>query len=148
MTFYGLPKDFGLSFTPDLTVAFPHFPGPNAPETLREHQAELSFLAGEIVLNAILDSERGAILVAGIAESKPLGRPARFAESAAVLNEAHFALKLKLQGLQQVSARHLPPRERRPRPPPARSRRRCSLTPRLGSMAFAAPGRRIPVNRS
>ena len=71
LTFYGLPEDFGLSFTPDLTVAFPHFPGPKAPQTLREHQAELSRLAGEIVLHAILDSERGAILVARIAESKP-----------------------------------------------------------------------------
>jgi len=113
MTFYGLPKDFFGGFIPDFTVTFPHFPGPEAPQVWREHQGELSRLAGDIVLKSILEGERGAVLMAGIAESKPLGRPARFVESAAAMNEdSHLALKLKLQGLERRVRALQPPRQR------------------------------------
>lgn len=113
MTFYGLPKDFFGGFIPDFTVTFPHFPGPKAPQVWREHQAELTRLAGDIVLHSILESERGAVLMTGISESKPLGRPARFVESAAALNDdSHLALKLKLQGLQHRVRPLQPPRHR------------------------------------
>lgn len=113
MTFFGLPKDFLSGFAPDLTVAFPRFPGPNAPASLREHQAELTRMMGDLVLHALLESDKAAILMAGLAESKPLGRPARFVESAAVLNDDyHLALKLKVQGLQQRVRALQPPRRR------------------------------------
>jgi CubicO group peptidase (beta-lactamase class C family) len=46
-----------------------------------------------------MDNEQGAILLAGLAEFKPFGHPARFVDSATVLNDdRHLALKLKLQG--------------------------------------------------
>jgi CubicO group peptidase (beta-lactamase class C family) len=113
MTFFGLPKDFLSGFAPDLTVAFPHFPGPNAPASWREHQAELTRSTGDLVLHALLESDKAAVLMAGLAESKPLGRPARFVESAAVLNDDyHLALKLKVQGLQQRVRPLQPPRQR------------------------------------
>jgi CubicO group peptidase (beta-lactamase class C family) len=113
MTFFGLPKDFLSGFAPDLTVAFPHFPGPNAPASWREHQAELTRSTGDLVLHALLESDKAAILMAGLAESKPLGRPARFVESAAVLNDDyHLALKLKVQGLQHRVCPLQPPRQR------------------------------------
>ncbi len=116
LTFYGLPKQLPTSYTPDLTVALPYFPGAKAPAVLQEHQAEVFRLANEILPHAVLDSEKGALLLAGLAEFKPLGRPARFVESAAALNDDHhLALKLKLQGLQQ-RVRPLQPPRRRERP--------------------------------
>ena len=101
-----------------------------------------------------MDSEKAAILIAGLAEFKPLGRPARFVESAAVLNDDyHLALKLKLQGWQQShslpqapasprSAGHGPPRRIACR---GRHESRCQ-GPR--STNSAGPGRRIRANRS
>jgi CubicO group peptidase (beta-lactamase class C family) len=113
LTFYGLPKGIPSSYIPDLTVAFPHFPGPNAPVVLQEHQAEISRLANDLLIRTVMDSQNGAVLVAGLAEFKPLGRPARFIESATVLNDDyHLALKLKLQGLQQRVRTLQPPRRR------------------------------------
>lgn len=113
MTFYGLPKDFLGGFVPDFTVTLPHFPGPKAPPVWSEHQDELGRLVGDGALKSILESERGAILMAGIAESKPLGHAARFVESVAVMNDdSHLALKLKLQGLDQRIRPLEPPRQR------------------------------------
>ena len=116
LTFYGLPKQIPTSFSPDLTVAFPNFPGPRAPAVVVEHEAEIIRLANDMVVKAVLDNEKGAILVAGVTEAKPLGRPARYIESAAVMNDDyHLALKLKMQGL-QGKVRHLRPPRRRDRP--------------------------------
>ena len=54
-------------------------------------------------------------MLAGLAEFKPLGRAARFVESAAVLNDdCHLALKRKVQGLQQRVRPLQPPRRRDP----------------------------------
>jgi CubicO group peptidase (beta-lactamase class C family) len=111
LSLYGLPKALPTSFAPDLTVAFPKFPGPQAPPALKEHQAELTRLASDMVVRAVLDSEKGAILVAGLVEAKPLGRPAKYVESTAVMNDDyHLALKLKLQGMQDKVRRLRPPR--------------------------------------
>ena len=115
LTFYGLPKELPTSFAPDLTVAFPKFPGPQAPAAVKEHQAELIRLASDMVVRAVLDSEKGAILVAGLVEAKSLGRPARYVESMAVMNDDyHLALKLKVQGLQDKVRRLRAPRRRDP----------------------------------
>lgn len=116
LTFYGLPQGLPTEYSPDLTIALPHFPGPKAPAVLQEHQAEVLALANKLLPHSVLDSEHGAILLAGLAEFKPLGRAARFVDSAAVLHEDdHLALKLKLQGL-QARVRPLEPPRRRDRP--------------------------------
>ncbi len=115
LTFYGMPKDISPSYVPDLTIAFPHFPGPKAPVALQEHQAEVLRLANDMLPRTVMDNEQGAILIAGLAEFPPLGRPARFVESATVLNDDyHLALKLKVQGLQQRVRTLQPPRRREP----------------------------------
>lgn len=118
LTFYGLPKQIPNSYTPDLTIALPHFPGPKAPVTVQEHQAEVLRLAKDMLVPTVISSEKGAILIAGLAEFKPLGRLARFVESAAVLNDDyHLALKLKLQRLQPRVRTLQRPRRRDPPAP-------------------------------
>lgn len=113
LTFYGLPKEFHSSYTPDLTVVLPNFPGPDAPPALQEHQAEAIRLVNDMLPRMVIGSQEGAVLIAGLTEFKPLGRPARFVESAAVLDDDyHLALKLKLQGLQQRIRALQPPRRR------------------------------------
>jgi CubicO group peptidase (beta-lactamase class C family) len=100
LTFYARPKNFLLYFAPGLSISLPYVPGPITPGVWNEHEIELSRLSGELLGRAINDSEAGVILLAGLAEAKPLGRPARHVDSAAVRNEdIHLALKLKLQGL-------------------------------------------------
>jgi CubicO group peptidase (beta-lactamase class C family) len=114
-TFFALPPDFLSSGTPDLTITSPHFPGPQAPVTWQEQRAEVTRLAGDMMLRALLDSEKAAILAAGLFEAKPLGRPATFVESPATLNgEYQLALKLKLQGLQDRVRPLHPPSHRDP----------------------------------
>ncbi|MCM2369502.1 serine hydrolase domain-containing protein [Aporhodopirellula aestuarii] len=113
LTFYGLPTQLLGAFAADLTVAFPNFPGPDAPAVLHEHESEIVHLANKILVRAVLGSEQGAILVAGLTESEPLGRPARYIESTTVQNDdCHLALKLKLQELQGETRRLRPPRHR------------------------------------
>lgn len=110
-TFYALPKQLPSSFSPDLTVTFPNFPGPEAPAVLQEHEAEIVRLANDVLVRTVLGSEQGAILVAGLTEAEPLGRPAKYIESTAVQNDyCHLALKLKLQGLQDKVRPLRPPR--------------------------------------
>ncbi|MFV2067281.1 MAG: serine hydrolase domain-containing protein [Pirellulales bacterium] len=112
-TFYCLPKQLPTSFSPDLTVAFPNFPGPDAPVVLNEHDAEILRLANDVLVRAVLGSEQGAVLVAGLTEAKPLGRPAKHVESTSVRNgDCHLALKLKLQGLQDKVRPLRPPQHR------------------------------------
>jgi CubicO group peptidase (beta-lactamase class C family) len=99
-TFFALPQKIEPRFVPDLTVTLPKFPGPDAPPAWAEHQIEFDRAGKELLTRGLIDSEQGAILVAGISESKPLGRPKRFVESTLVANsDYHLALKLKLQGL-------------------------------------------------
>ncbi|MBM3860003.1 MAG: beta-lactamase family protein [Verrucomicrobia bacterium] len=125
LTFYGLPNNFMGGYVPDLTASLPHFPGTNAPPVVREHQAELIRMATDVMQRAVLESEKGAILIAGLTEAKPLGRPARFIESCAVMNDDyHLALKLKMQGLEKQIRPLQPPRRR---DPPAAALRSGSL---------------------
>ena len=115
LTFYRLPEKLPISYAPDLTVAFPNFPGPKAPAVVKEHEAEVIRFASEMVVPAVLDSEKSAILVAGLVEAERLGRPARYVESTAVMSDDyHLALKLKLQGLQDEVRQLQPPRRRDP----------------------------------
>ena len=112
-TFYALPKQLPSSFSPDLTVAFPNFPGPKAPAVLQEHEAEIVRLANDVLVRTVLGSEQGAILVAGLTEAEPQGRSAKYIESTTVQNDdCHLALKLKLQGLQDKVRPLRPPRHR------------------------------------
>ncbi len=100
MTFFALPQKIENGFVPDLSVVFPNFPGRNSPPAWAEHQAEFDRTSRELLTRGLIDSEKGASLIAGIAESKPLGRPKRFAESTSVANDAcHLALKLKVLSL-------------------------------------------------
>jgi len=113
LTFYALPKSLPLHGAPEVSIVLPPAPGTLSPEVWREHHAELSGTIKDLVLRSILDSQSGAVLAGGLAEWKPLGRPARAVESAAVLDEDyHLALKLKLQGLHKQVRAIAPPRRR------------------------------------
>ena len=71
-----------------------------------------------LLFKAVNDDEAGIVLFAGLAGAKPLGRPALTTESMAVLNEdLHFALKRKLQGLEN-KLRALKPARKRATPAP------------------------------
>ena len=103
LTFY-VPDLKRLSSFPSLSVELNVSLGKSASPTVeqiyREHQSELNQFSTKLFGRMISDSEAGAILVAGLMESQPLGRPARSVESCQVLNDDyHLALKLKLQGL-------------------------------------------------
>ena len=112
-TFYGLPANFVTSYVPDLTLALPHFPGPKAPAVVQEHAAEVLRLANDLVPRSVFNSQEAAILIAGLTEFEQLGRPARYVESAAVLDaDYHLALKLKIQGLESRVRPLKPPRHR------------------------------------
>ena len=99
-TFFAFPKKIVPGYVPDLTVKLPNFPGPDTPPAWAEHQFEFDRAGRDLLTQGLINSEQGAILMAGIAESKRLGRPKRFVESTTVVNaDYHLALKLKLQGL-------------------------------------------------
>lgn len=113
LTFYAIPPDLNISPAPDFSVEFPRFPGENLPVQWHEHQDEFTSLASKMLIRSIIDSEQSAILIAGIVEAKPLGRPARFVESASVMNDdIHLKLKLKRQGLSHKVKGLQPPRQR------------------------------------
>jgi len=113
LTFYAIPPNLVVSPPPDLSVEFPRFPGPNMPVQWQEHRGEITRLGSDMLIRSLIDNEQGAILLAGISEAKPLGHPARFVESASVLNDdIHLALKLKLQGPAHVVRGLKPPRPR------------------------------------
>lgn len=113
LTFFGFPKKLETTWTPDLTVQLPNFPGDDAPAAWREHTAEFDRAARELLFRGLVDSERGAILMAGIAEATELGRPRVFIEGTAVCNaERHLALRLKLAGLAGKPCPLKPPRRR------------------------------------
>lgn len=113
LTFFALPQNLSGNYSPDLTISFPNFPGPDAPAIIREHQAEITRQLSSSILGRVLDSEDGAILLAGLYEAQPLGRPARSIESVLVENDAiHLALKRKLLGLESRSQPLDPPRRR------------------------------------
>lgn len=96
-TFFALPEKIDPVGAPDLSIRFPNFPAEDTPPLLREFQSEIERGAKEMFARAILDSERGAILLSALYESEPLHRPRRFTESSQAINaEKHLALKIKL----------------------------------------------------
>ncbi len=100
LTFFARPKNFLMYFAPDLNVALPFSAGPITPGVWQEHQKELDQLSSKLLLRGINDSEAGAIMLAGLFESKRLGAPARFVDSTDVLNQDYqLALKLKVERL-------------------------------------------------
>ncbi len=118
LTFFALPQKIENGFLPDLTVQLPMFPGPGAPPTWKEHESEFDRFAKEFLTRGLIDSEQGAILVAGISESRPRGRPVQFVETTGVVNDDyHLALKLKMLDLRQRVRRLQPPRARIPAAP-------------------------------
>ena len=113
LTFYARPPDFFVYPAPQVAISFPDFPGPIRTQVWKEHETDIVGMLKNLLFGSINDSESGAILLAGLSESEPLGRPARFVDSVAVRNEDyHLALKLKLQGLQDQVRPLRPPRRR------------------------------------
>jgi CubicO group peptidase (beta-lactamase class C family) len=113
MTFYCRPPGFFLYRAPDLPDRLVFQPGPIPAGVWREHAAEIAATWADGGFQAMNDSEAGAILIAGLCESKPRGRRATPTETAAVLNDDfHLALKLKVQGLATQVRPLQPPRKR------------------------------------
>jgi CubicO group peptidase (beta-lactamase class C family) len=98
-TFFALPEKLDPEAGPDLTIKFPNFPGPKTPAAWTEHQSEFDRLGRDFLMRGLLEGEMGAILFAGLAESKPIGRPKKYSESTSVVNDQYqLALKLKVFG--------------------------------------------------
>jgi hypothetical protein len=120
LTLYALPTQQGntQAFVPDLTVHLPNFPGTEAPAAWREHQAEFDRASKDFLLRALIDNEQGAILVAGIAESRELGRSKKFHEWTSAVNaQYHLDLKLKrLDGNTRIKPLNPPRRRTSPAP--------------------------------
>lgn len=112
LTFYARPENFFVYPPPDVTVSFPQFPGPITEQVWSEHESESDRVLKDLLFRTINDSEVGAILMAGLAESESLGRPARYVDSVTVRNEDyHLALKLKVMGIQDRVRPLQPPRQ-------------------------------------
>lgn len=113
MTFYCRPPGFLFLFLPESAVSLPPLPGPIPSEVWLEHKEEFASLAKTQLFKGLNDCEGVAVLLAGLAGSKPLGRPALATESAAVNNDDyHLALRRKLHGLQGKVRALAPPRRR------------------------------------
>lgn len=109
MTVYCRPPTFLVYFPEGFPTTFPALPGPIDKTVWQEHEEELRAAASDAIFRKLNDSEEGAILIAGLTESKPLGRAPLSIETAAVRNDDfHLALKLKMLGLRE-SVRPLPP---------------------------------------
>lgn len=123
-TFFAIPPqlDSSKTFVPDLTVQLPHFPGPQAPKSWHEHQAEFDRSSKDLLIKSLMDREQGAILVAGIAETPELGRPKLFHEwTLSIHAQRHLDLKLKRMGIELPSPGLKPPRQRSVSAPVIRS---------------------------
>ncbi len=101
LTFFAPDKDSFVFFAPEVQISLPQAPASPTAEIWREHEGELSRHATDLLRRTFLDNQLNAVVLAGLAESKPLGRPARFVDSFDVLNQDfHLALKLKVLGLE------------------------------------------------
>ncbi|MBL8819217.1 MAG: beta-lactamase family protein [Planctomyces sp.] len=111
LTFFAIPENPEIDSAPDLRIEFPGYPGPNSAPRWEEHKAEFFRMGNDLLVRGLLESERGAIFVSGVMESKTLGRPARFTETAAVRNhDAHLRLKLRLLNKESTFQPLAPPR--------------------------------------
>ncbi len=108
LAFYARPKDFLAYLTP--SVPLPHLPGPIPAQVWQEHQEEIDQFFGRMLFS-LNDSEAGAILLAGLTESKAQGRAALPVETAQALHDDfQFRLKMKAQGLWGKARGLKPPR--------------------------------------
>jgi hypothetical protein len=115
LTLYCRPPGFLLFFFPPdgLPDALPQKTSGVAPAVWEEHRDELARLPRNLLFRAVNDSPEAVALLAGLAGMKPLGRPARTTETAAVLDrDFHLAVKLKAQGLAGRVRSLRPPRAR------------------------------------
>jgi CubicO group peptidase (beta-lactamase class C family) len=115
LTLYCRPPMFFLFFLPpdDIPAALPQKTSTIATEVWDEHRDELARLPRDLLFRAVNDNPEAVALLAGLAGMKPLGRPARATETAAVLDrDFHLAVKLKLQGLASRARTLQPPRMR------------------------------------
>jgi CubicO group peptidase (beta-lactamase class C family) len=119
LMFYCRPEGFLFVFPPESATHLSHVPGPIAPEVWSEHQAEFDRVSKDLFFRAVNDSEAFAILLGGLGGTKPLGRPARPVESAAVRHDEYqLALKLKVLGLEGKVKPLRAPRKRAGGPAP------------------------------
>jgi CubicO group peptidase (beta-lactamase class C family) len=113
LTLYARPPGFLVYFPTTITADVAPQPGPINENVWREHADEINRASTDAVFRNLNDSEIGATLIAGLSESKPLGRRATLLESAQVLNdEHHLRVKLKAQGLEAKVHPPAPPRKR------------------------------------
>jgi hypothetical protein len=84
MTFYCRPPGFFLyGPSTEILLGATYLPGPIAADVWREHTDEISLTLADNAFRALNDSEAGAVLIAGLSESKALGRRARSIDAAA-----------------------------------------------------------------
>ena len=113
MTFFCRPPGFLFVWPPEVEHKLPPQPGPIAAQIWKEHEEEVLQPLKQSILKELNDTETGAILMAGLYESRPLGHPAKYVESAQSLNNDYqLALKLKVTGLQMKVRPLQPPRKR------------------------------------
>ncbi len=97
-TYCDPPEGIGLDNT--MKVALPYPGKPHDPTAWTENEQRLSLDAGIVLRDALIETEKGAMLVASLYEMKPKGSAATVTESPEVLNDDYqLALKLKLAGL-------------------------------------------------
>jgi len=119
MTFYCRPPGFLFYLPAASPCPPPHQPGPIDAAVWGEHRDEIAGAAAQSWFDALNRTEAGAILIAGLTESTPLGRSPTATETAAALNEDyHLRLKLKVLGLAGKTRPLAPPRPRRQGPAP------------------------------
>jgi CubicO group peptidase (beta-lactamase class C family) len=100
-TFYARPRDWRPEFQPPPGVSIAYLPGsPIHPAVWAEQSPWFAARVGEEFVRGLLMEEEGAILTAGLAEMRPLGRKPRFTEQPDVLHDEHqLAIKRQLMGL-------------------------------------------------
>lgn len=135
LTFFCRPYGFLFYAPPDLRPDCPPQTAPVPPEVWDAHRQEISDTARDLLIRGFHDSEAGAILLAGLWEAQQRDRPASTTETAAALHEQyHLDLKLKVQGLAGKVRPLAPPRRqsapRRPLPPVGRRVGRTLRHPR------------------
>jgi len=114
-TFFARTSGF-LFFGKPGPVPMDYQPGVATEQVWREHASEIAQVAGDVRIKALNDSEAAAILLAGLSEAKPMGRPPLSFETAAVRTDAtDLALRMRVEGL---TPRPLRPPRRRASPAP------------------------------
>lgn len=117
MTFYCRPPMF-LWYGAPKSLRFEPQPGPIPEDVWREHADELDDAARELLGRELNRAEETAVLLSALGGAKALGRKPAGTETAAAIDEDyHLALKLRVTGL-DARARPLPPPRKRATPAP------------------------------